>query len=211
MLNTNEWFIVKGGVSEDTCDKIKHLAKGEWEDSSVEVGGAFTDHERTHGRDREYKTYYRKRKSDVAWTSEQWAYDAIWPYMLRANQESGWRYDVSSAEGMQITRYREGGFYAFHRDGYGDHLSAYDQPDNKFIDGKVRKLSMTLSLGGEYEGGDFQFRAHDTNGKCIISSVDIKEKGTMVFFPSYAEHRVTPVTSGIRYSLVSWFLGPPFV
>ena len=29
--------------------------------------------------------------------------------------------------------------------------------------------------------------------------------------PGVLEHRVTPVTKGIRYSLVTWFLGPPYV
>ena len=30
------------------------------------------------------------------------------------------------------------------------------------------------------------------------------------FFPSFIHHQVSPVTKGIRYSLVAWFLGPPF-
>jgi len=32
----------------------------------------------------------------------------------------------------------------------------------------------------------------------------------IIVFPSDMEHRVAPVTKGIRYSLVVWFLGPPF-
>ena len=35
--------------------------------------------------------------------------------------------------------------------------------------------------------------------------------GSVIVFPSSMEHRVAPVTKGIRYSVVCWFLGPPFV
>ena len=38
-----------------------------------------------------------------------------------------------------------------------------------------------------------------------------KVKGTIVVFPSFVWHRVTPVTSGTRYSLVNWLQGRPFV
>ena len=33
--------------------------------------------------------------------------------------------------------------------------------------------------------------------------------GTLIVFPSYLHHRVTPVTKGTRYSLVIWCLGMP--
>jgi len=35
--------------------------------------------------------------------------------------------------------------------------------------------------------------------------------GSISFFPSYTIHEVTPVTSGVRYSLVGWACGPAFV
>ena len=37
-----------------------------------------------------------------------------------------------------------------------------------------------------------------------------RKKGTVVVFPSYMHHKVTPVTQGVRYSLVMWFRGPAF-
>jgi hypothetical protein len=39
----------------------------------------------------------------------------------------------------------------------------------------------------------------------------IKNKGACICFPSYTYHRVTPVTSGIRKSLVVWFRGPKWI
>ena len=39
---------------------------------------------------------------------------------------------------------------------------------------------------------------------------EILPQGSIVIFPSYLWHRVTPVTKGVRYSLVIWNLGYPF-
>lgn len=69
-----------------------------------------------------------------------------------------------------------------------------------------RKLSLTLQLSdpGNYKGGNLELWF---GGKPIKTS---RERGMVTFFPSYAMHRVTPVTSGRRYSLVCWVSGPRF-
>ena len=70
----------------------------------------------------------------------------------------------------------------------------------------TRKLSFSLLLSDpdEYEGGDLIIAT--VNGHHIIP----KGKGLIVFFPAYTEHEVTPVTKGIRRSLVGWIHGPHF-
>jgi PKHD-type hydroxylase len=70
---------------------------------------------------------------------------------------------------------------------------------------KARKLSLVCQLSdpSEYEGGELQIN----NGNIIIPE---KDKGTVILFPSYLMHRVTPVTKGTRRSLVIWIEGPPF-
>jgi len=120
--------------------------------------------------------------------------------MEQANKDSGWNYEVSSAEDFQITRYLEGEFYSEHVDGCIDHSSIRDTPDNKFLNGKVRKLSMSANLNDGYKGGEFEI-----NGEPVQM-----EKGTIVFFPSFLSHQVKPVVEGERFSLVTWFLGQPF-
>ena len=61
-----------------------------------------------------------------------------------------------------------------------------------------------IDLNFDFEGGDFEIRGKDDR-------VPKLEEGSIIVFPSFLEHRVTPVTEGIRYSLVSWFVGPPYV
>ena len=195
MFSTNEWFYFIDGLDKKTCNKIRNSAKGKWSESSVDPPKGIIDK--------------KVRISDVVWTNDQWIYDTIWPWMVEANEQAGWKYDIRYAESMQITRYKKGGFYYFHKDGKGDHLSAYDMPDNEFLHGHVRKLSMTVLLNSNYDGGEFQF-ATLKDEKCEIATPEFNKTGMIIVFPSDVEHRVAPVTKGIRYSLVTWFLGPPF-
>ena len=39
---------------------------------------------------------------------------------------------------------------------------------------------------------------------------EIRPQGSVIVFPSFVWHRVTPVTKGTRYSLVLWTCGQPF-
>ncbi len=209
MLNTNEWYIFDGALDKKTCNKIKRLARNNWQESSVDTSKGITDEERKTGKKGDYKPDPKIRISDVAWVTDQWVYDTIWPFMQEANQEAGWRYHIKAAESMQITRYRKGGFYSFHRDGNGDHLSTYNNPKNAFMHGHVRKLSMSVVLNDNFEGGAFEFASYGKE-ECVITPIEASA-GSVIMFPSTMEHRVAPVTKGIRYSVVCWFLGPPFL
>jgi len=211
MYVTNEWYIFEGALDKKTCNKIKRLAQGKWEESSVDIQKEITDEERKTGiRHGDYKPDPKMRISDVSWVTDQWVYDTIWPFMQQANEEAGWGYHIKAAEIMQLTRYRKGGFYNFHRDGRGDQVSAYHNPENVFMHGHVRKLSMTTLLSDSHEGGEFQFSSYGGE-ECNISTPEFNKVGSIVVFPSGMEHRVAPITKGIRYSLVTWFVGPPFV
>ena len=140
------------------------------------------------------------RKSEVYWTTEQWIVDAIWPFMEVANELSGQMFDIERVEDIQITKYGVGGFYGFHTDSYSSHFF-------KDSHGKVRKLSMSVQLNDDYEGGELQV-ARISRGEIQIDTME-KAKGTVIVFPSSLEHQVKKVTSGERYSLVAWFKGPP--
>jgi PKHD-type hydroxylase len=69
-----------------------------------------------------------------------------------------------------------------------------------------RKLSVVCHLSdpSEYEGGNLQI---NTGGNIVDVE---KSLGTVIIFPSYMLHRVTPVTRGTRRTLVLWISGPPF-
>ena len=67
---------------------------------------------------------------------------------------------------------------------------------------------MTIQLSEDYEGGEFEV-VRCRKGEVEVDTMD-KSMGTVILFPSVLEHRVLPVTRGVRYSLVAWFSGPAF-
>ena len=205
----NEWYIFQDALDKKTCNKIKRWAKDKWRPSAVDTSKEITAEERKPGRKGDYKPDSKTRISDVAWCNEQWLYDIIFPIMHHANDDAGWKYNIKGAESCQITRYKKRGHYKFHTDGNGDHLSAYDNPGNKFLDGHVRKLSMSVMLNDNFDGGAFEFASYGKE-ECVITPIEASA-GSVIVFPSAMEHRVAPVTKGTRYSVVCWFVGPPFV
>jgi len=167
------------------------------------------------------------RDSEVCWFDDQWIYDLVYPYLHKANENAGWRYDFDYSESFQFTVYRPGGFYGWHSDSVSDHFGKYvkNTKDNKNLDdnisytdndnfvGKIRKLSMTINLNapGEYEGGNLKFDlGPHSQGERFVECKEIRPQGSIIVFPSFVNHQVTPITKGTRYSLVLWSLGYPF-
>jgi PKHD-type hydroxylase len=79
--------------------------------------------------------------------------------------------------------------------------------------GKIRKISLTINLNtpGEYDGGDLKFDFGEHADERFYTCEEIRPQGSVIVFPSFMPHCVTPVTRGTRYSLVLWCLGRPFV
>ena len=104
-------------------------------------------------------------------------------------------YDIYDLEALQFTTYSAGynGFYSKHVDTH-----AVSSATN------VRKLSFSLQLSNpdSYEGGDLLLWAEN---EPIVAP---KNRGDLIIFPSYVMHEVTPVTRGLRSSLVGWVTGP---
>lgn len=138
------------------------------------------------------------RVSETGWvelnSDTVFIYDAL-AYIARHLNGQFFDFDLFGfAEHLQYTVYRDnGGRYDWHIDRGNINLSP-------------RKLSLVLQLSdpSEYEGGDLEI---------FTASEPIKiekRKGLVTAFPSFVLHRVTPVTSGVRRSLVVWLSGPKF-
>ena len=143
------------------------------------------------------------RQSQSVFDNIDWIFDLIWPHQKDANQLADWHFKIEAAENYQVTKYEVGDFYTTHIDSLGTNGTKRILPDIPNLHNKTRKMSMTLNLNdpSEYEGGELRLFG--------VGSLP-KDKGSMTFFPSYLPHEVTPVTKGVRYSLVAWFLGPPW-
>ena len=161
------------------------------------------------------KNIQRKRKSDLVWLNDLWIYKELHPYVHEANKNAGWNFQWDRSESCQFTKYKLNQYYDWHCDSWD---KPYNKP-NTLDHGKIRKLSMTCQLtdGSEYTGGELEFdtRQYEPNmrdeSKHCIKCKEILPKGSIIIFPSFVWHRVKPVTSGTRYSLVVWHLGKPFI
>lgn len=106
--------------------------------------------------------------------------------------------DIWHLNEIQFTEYsgNDKGCYNWHNDVNWD-------------DGRAvhRKLSMVIQLSdpSDYEGGDFEMQPLYLGSP---PADEFKKQGSVLVFPSFVMHRVTPVTKGTRYSLVGWIEGP---
>ena len=82
---------------------------------------------------------------------------------------------------FQFTEYHKTGFYRWHKD-----------------DCNGRIVTHIIALNKEYKGGELQLMHY---GQEVTIRLNVGECYT---FPSEVLHRVQPVLSGVRYSLVGW-------
>ena len=136
------------------------------------------------------------RKSTVSFLpfdKMQPVYDDINNFIQKTNRNHFGFGDIQIREQAQITEYTKGGYYNWHTDTSLD------------MDGEppVRKLSMTLLLNdpSEFEGGELQIAG--------TKNTKLMKQGHATIFASFLQHTVTPVTRGVRRSLVMWFGGEP--
>jgi len=117
---------------------------------------------------------------------------------------SGWNFDIEFIESIQLSHYYDGHFYDWHIDSF---VNPVIQNDKKY----QRKVSLTVFLNDpeEYEGGEFDLEIRGPNTEERYDTFKLP-KGSVIVFPSHKWHRVRPVTSGVRKSLVIWIQGPPF-
>lgn len=148
------------------------------------------------------------RSSMIKWIPKHnrtwnWLYERMMGLSIEANNEL-WRFDLRTAlEAIQYTEYyaSENGHYDWHQDiGHGPLPSK-------------RKISITIQLSEseEYDGGELLI-CTGSNGDGVLDNNKVcpRGKGVGVLFPSYMMHRVTPVTKGVRKSLVLWVGGSHF-
>ena len=142
----------------------------------------------------------QKRITDVSWVERNatspWLYTRL-EQIVRSLNSQYYKYAIFQElrERPQYTIYEssQGGHYDWHV----DHGAM--TPDARKI-----SLSVQLSDPSAYQGCDLELQY----GNGIVAAP--RSRGTVVAFSSYVLHRVTPITAGVRKSLVAWVSGPDF-
>lgn len=111
-----------------------------------------------------------------------------------AQKHCGWDFEITDNEAIQYAVYNMGQHYSWHTDTFLLSGRPFD-----------RKLTVVCLLNepSEFEGGEFQVRLYNEYTAPL-------KKGSIIVFPSFLEHRVAPVTKGIRRSATMWLSGPRF-
>jgi len=140
----------------------------------------------------------KKRISNISWikynNDSRWFIDMLHECVKNLNNDY-YKFELNNFEYIQYTSYdKTGSKYDYHVD-----LTL------NFPRTNMRKLSvvMFLSDDSQYTGGKFIL---NTGKETEIE----QKKGRIIVFPSFFLHRVTPIETGVRKSLVNWISGPAF-
>lgn len=138
------------------------------------------------------------RDSDVSFIqpdeNSHWLFQRLSQIIPRANYDH-FQYDIDGIEAVQYTKYGLNQHYTWHTDCGPGHWMPQE-----------RKISVTIMLDDpdSYEGGELEVAIGGNPDTPVVLKPN---KGEAVFFASWMPHRVRPVTSGLRRSLVVWVIG----
>jgi PKHD-type hydroxylase len=130
---------------------------------------------------------------------------------LEAEEDTEWIFRKTTDVVLELNEK----FFKFNLFGFieGFQFTNYKAPSGKYgkhvdrgFNNRVRKLSISIQLSDpkNYKGGELYL--YENNKGTLMS----KKQGTLVVFPSFILHEVTPVTKGERNSLVTWITGDNF-
>ena len=140
------------------------------------------------------------RNSKHCWIATDNWISGMMKHFVEVANNSFFNYDLTQwSDNIQYTVYDE------KKSHYNWHS---DIVKSNFDSNLIRKLSISLILSdpSEYEGGEFQIMHMGDNKMSTMKP----PMGTAIIFSSTTRHRVRPIKSGKRISLVGWYGGPPF-
>tara|TARA_B110000285_G_C15027081_1_gene564722 strand:+ start:513 stop:1094 length:582 start_codon:yes stop_codon:yes gene_type:complete len=192
MILKNFYWCFSKAVSPEACEKIiKTGKKSILEKGKVGIKG----------------TSCNVRDSKVAFINEDPLFDLVKNFVTESNKNAEWNFQWDWIEPVQFTSYSKKEYYGWHADGFPEPMKKEDPNFN----GKIRKLSFILQLADpkKYTGGELRFSFPGVK-KQIFKPKIFLPQGSVIVFPSFIQHEVTPVKTGNRYSLVGWCIGQPW-
>jgi predicted 2-oxoglutarate/Fe(II)-dependent dioxygenase YbiX len=158
----------------------------------------------------------RTKSAQVSETSEKIVTERL--LGLKNELEDHFKIALKKCQNLQFLIYRTGDFFKIHRDSNTDH----DSPEYS----RERKISIVIFLNNEnrseksenrseesmpeqndYRGGSLTFYLPFAGSEDkTLGFPLIGHAGLLVAFPSDTIHGVSPVTTGERYTVVSWFV-----
>jgi PKHD-type hydroxylase len=186
-----EWCYFKSYLDKDTCEKIiKDASELPEQDAYVGLN------------DSNLKIDSANRRSKIKFiNANDWRFtylfDTLWKTAIQANNDF-FNIHITRLNFVQLAEYD-----ASYMGEYKEHHDVFWMNNDPFYH---RKLSCIIQLSdpNDYEGGDFEM----TDCSVPIDREEVRQQGSIIYFPSMLRHRANPVTKGTRYSIAAWFEGP---
>lgn len=186
-----DWIVIPSFFSADVCNALVQRC-AQKEKNFAKVGTNIDG--QAQGR-----IDFEARRSKIAWLNIFDIEEIYNSLMVQIKQVNRTHYNFDISHGISEIQFTE-----YNSDNYGHygwHMDVFYRAQN-YHD---RKLSVSIQLTdpNTYEGGNLEF------DKCDPLPTDLSRPlGSVIIFPSFQYHRVTEVTKGTRYSLVTWIEGP---
>lgn len=178
--------------SKAECESIVKHGKNLSSRNAVTIGDIAADREVS-----------KVRSGEIAWFNYAdpnlfWLFEKL-SYGIRQVNQDMFKFDLDYIQALQFTSYSKEG------DNYREHI---DILDGYSAITEYRKLSFSVQLSDSqsYTGGDLIVGPDAIRMEAPVS----RRQGDIIFFPSFMNHKVTPIETGFRHSLVGWVCGPNF-
>jgi predicted 2-oxoglutarate/Fe(II)-dependent dioxygenase YbiX len=186
MKNINDYIVVFDGVITDAlCDAILSEFSNEEEWQKTVVGeGRVDDKIRTAETIILSYPHVIEKNPKVRAKLDKYVFASAGLAIKKYNEKFN-TCKIQEDSGYELLRYKEGQFYTQHTDSFKN---------------RSRAVSCSFILNDDYEGGEFAFFDRELKYK--------PKKGSCIMFPSnfMYPHEIMPVTSGTRYSIITWFV-----
>lgn len=185
-----EWCYFKSYFDKPTCEKIIELAQ---------LLPSQNAHMGTEGESEDSE--YRRSTIRFIDASDQrfkFLFDELWLTAIQANKDF-FNFHLTKLDYLQFAEYHD-----TNHDEYKEHHDVF------WLNGDPtyhRKLSAIIQLSdpNDYEGGDFELTEALLHPP---EEGEMKDQGSIIFFPSLFRHKANPIIRGTRYSIAAWFDGP---
>jgi predicted 2-oxoglutarate/Fe(II)-dependent dioxygenase YbiX len=186
MKNINDYIVVfENVITHALCDAIlKEFNNGEeWQKTGVDTGEV-NDKIRTAETIIISYPHIIEKNVKVRQKLDKYVFASA-SLVIKKYKEKFPLCEIQEDSGYELLRYKEGQFYTQHTDSFK---------------ARPRAVSCSFALNDDYEGGEWGFFDREMVMKA--------PKGSAVLFPSnfMYPHEIMPVTKGVRYSIVTWFI-----
>jgi predicted 2-oxoglutarate/Fe(II)-dependent dioxygenase YbiX len=186
MKNINNYIVTFDGVITDAlCDAIinEFSNEEEWQ-KTVVGGGVVNDKIRTAETVVISYPSIIEKNPKVRAKLDKYVFASAGLAIKKYNEKFD-HCKIQEDSGYELLRYKEGQFYTQHTDSFKN---------------RPRAISCSFALNDNYEGGEFAFFDRELKYKL--------KKGSCIMFPSnfMYPHEIMTVTSGTRYSIITWFI-----